>query len=179
MRIAALTIGAMCAFAANSIFCRLALGDAVIDAAGFTTIRLVSGAAVLGLLSAFRKQSPLGGGNASWVSAGMLFLYAICFSYAYLSLSAGTGALILFAAVQITMISTAIFQGERLRPSQWSGVGLALAGLIYLVLPGLAGMWLDSQLETRFLTLLGFALGVPLGMWHLIAMTKSKRNETE
>ena len=138
MRTAALTIIALCAFAGNSILCRFALGDAAIDPAGFTSIRLISGAAVLGLISILRRRSPLGDGNTSWVSAGMLFLYAICFSYAYLSLGAGTGALILFAAVQITMISTAIFQGERLRLFQWTGIGLALAGLIYLLLPGLA-----------------------------------------
>lgn len=147
----------MCAFAANSLFCRLALGDGVIDAAGFTTIRLISGAAVLGLISILRRRSPLGGGNASWVSAGMLFIYAICFSCAYISLSAGTGALILFAAVQITMISTAIFQGERLRPPQWVGIGLALAGLIYLVLPGLAA---PDPLGAVLMTGAGIAWGI-------------------
>lgn len=137
MRIAVLTILAMCAFAANSVFCRLALGNAVIDPAGFTVIRLTSGAAVLWLVAVFRKRQPGTEGKGNWISAAMLFLYAICFSFAYLSLSAGTGALILFAAVQITMISTAIFQGERLRLSQWFGICLALAGLAYLVMPGL------------------------------------------
>lgn len=137
VRIAFLTMLAMCAFAANSIFCRLALGHALIDAAGFTTIRLVSGAAALWLVSVFRKRLPGADGKGNWVSAAMLFLYAIFFSYAYISLSAGTGALILFATVQITMTSTAIFQGERLCASQWFGICLALAGLIYLVLPGL------------------------------------------
>jgi drug/metabolite transporter (DMT)-like permease len=138
VKIIVLTILAMCAFAANSIFCRLALGDAAIDAAGFTSIRLVSGAVVLWLVSICRGRPSGEGASGNWLSAAMLFLYAICFSYAYLSLSAGTGALILFAAVQITMISTAVYQGERLRMSQWFGVFLALAGLIYLVLPGLS-----------------------------------------
>jgi drug/metabolite transporter (DMT)-like permease len=138
VKVTALTILAMCAFAANSIFCRLALGDATIGAAGFTTIRLVSGAAVLWLVSICRHRPVVKGAGGNWLSAAMLFLYAICFSYAYLSLSAGTGALILFAAVQITMISTAVFQGERLLASQWLGICLALAGLVYLVLPGLS-----------------------------------------
>jgi drug/metabolite transporter (DMT)-like permease len=138
VKIAVLTILAMCAFAANSIFCRLALGGAAIDAAGFTSIRLVSGAAVLWLVSICRSRPADRGVGGNWLSAAMLFLYAVCFSYAYLSLSAGTGALILFAAVQITMISTAVYQGERLRISQWFGICLALAGLIYLVLPGLS-----------------------------------------
>ena len=138
MRTAVLTIIALCAFAGNSILCRIALGDTAIDAAGFTTIRLVSGAAVLWLISVFRSRSALIAAKGDWVSAGMLFAYASCFSFAYLSLSTGTGALILFAAVQITMISTAIFQGERLLFRQWIGIGTALAGLTYLVLPGLS-----------------------------------------
>lgn len=138
MRIAALTILALCAFAANSLFCRLALADADIDAAGFTAVRLVSGAVLLGLMSHLRKGSVPAGRSGSWVSGGMLFIYAICFSFAYLSLSAGTGALILFAAVQMTMISSAVFNGERLFPVQWLGIFLAMAGLTYLVFPGLS-----------------------------------------
>ncbi len=137
LRIAVLTCLALTAFAANSILCRLALGGAQIDAAGFTGIRLISGAVVLWLLSALRRRSCRVGGECDWVSAGMLFAYAFCFSFAYVSLSAGTGALILFAAVQITMLTSAFLKGERLHPRQWAGICLALAGLTYLVLPGL------------------------------------------
>jgi len=137
LRIAVLTCLALTAFAANSILCRLALGGAQIDAAGYTGIRLISGAVVLWLLSALRRRSCRVGGEGDWVSAGMLFTYAFCFSFAYVSLSAGTGALILFAAVQITMLTSAFLKGERLHPRQWAGICLALAGLTYLVLPGL------------------------------------------
>lgn len=87
----------------------------------------------------------------------MLFAYAICFSYAYLSLSAGTGALILFAAVQITMIATAIFQGERLRLLQWLGIGLALSGLTFLVLPGLSA---PDPVGAVLMTAAGIAWGI-------------------
>ena len=171
MKYSGLTILAMCAFAANSIFCRLALGAGAIDAVGFTGVRLISGAAILWLISAFRNPSSGRQGNGNWISAAMLFLYAICFSYAYLSLSAGTGALILFAAVQITMISTAIAQGERLRPSQWVGIGLAVCGLVYLVLPGLtspdpmgAALMAGAGVAWGIYSLRGRSSGDPISM---------------
>jgi len=130
---------AMLAFAANSILTRLALAGQYIDPAGFMAIRLLSGALVLVLLlslSGGNRQPVLRAG--SWRSALMLFAYAACFSWAYLSLSAGTGALILFAAVQITMIAAALLTGERPGYRAWSGYVLALAGMVYLLSPGLA-----------------------------------------
>jgi drug/metabolite transporter (DMT)-like permease len=123
------------AFAANSIFCRLALGTNAIDAASFTSIRLLSGAITLWCVSTlFRRRSRPSG---SWVSAAFLFLYAVAFSFAYISLSAGTGALILMGSVQATMILGGIRAGERPHQRQWVGLVLALAGLVILVLPGL------------------------------------------
>ncbi len=128
---------ALTAFAANSVLCRLALGKTVIDAASFATIRLVSGALVLLLLlSAFKRgNAPEQRGN--WTSAIMLFVYAAAFSFAYISLNTGTGALILFASVQATMIIYAMFKGERLHLLRCLGLFTALSGLIYLVFPGL------------------------------------------
>jgi drug/metabolite transporter (DMT)-like permease len=133
MRTAILTLTALVAFAANSILCRLALRGATIDAASFTSLRLVSGAVALALIQLAR-----GGGFAgNWISAAALFLYAAPFSFAYLSLSAGTGALILFGAVQATMISAGLRDGERPHRLEWTGLLTALGGLVYLVLPGL------------------------------------------
>jgi drug/metabolite transporter (DMT)-like permease len=136
-RTAALTAAALVAFASNSILCRLALSRAGIDPASFTTIRLVSGAAVLGVLAALR--SPRGRAAAgNWGSAAALAVYAVAFSYAYVSLEAGLGALLLFGAVQATIILAAIYRGERPSPQEWAGLAIALAGLVYLVSPGLA-----------------------------------------
>ena len=129
-----LTAVAMLAFAANSILCRLALGPKLIDAATFTAIRVVSGAATLALIMLLRRHSPIAGAN--WRSAAMLFAYMIFFSYAYLSLSAGTGALILFGAVQLTMFTAALRGGETFSPLSWAGLTLAIGGLVYLVSPG-------------------------------------------
>jgi drug/metabolite transporter (DMT)-like permease len=133
---------ALVAFAANSVLCRLALRDGAIDAASFSTIRLVSGAITLLLLTSRLQPAPTTTAAAtaqgSWTSAALLFLYAVPFSFAYLGLSAGTGALILFGSVQLTMMVAAIRSGERPQPLQWLGIGLACAGLVYLVLPGLA-----------------------------------------
>jgi drug/metabolite transporter (DMT)-like permease len=130
---------AMVAFATNSILCRLALGGAAIDPASFTALRLVSGALVLWLLAAsgaIRRDSRTGS-SGSWLSAAMLFVYAVTFSFAFVRLQAGTGALILFGAVQATMLMTAIFRGERPGLLEYIGLTAALAGLAYLVLPGL------------------------------------------
>ena len=129
---------ALIAFAANSVLCRLALGKATIDAAGFTTIRLVSGALVLLVLVAASAKTNTVDDKGSWTSAFMLFLYAVTFSFAYISLNTGTGALILFGSVQATMIIFAIVKGERLRLWGWLGLFAGLAGLTYLVSPGLA-----------------------------------------
>ncbi|MCH7780340.1 MAG: EamA family transporter, partial [Acidobacteria bacterium] len=111
MRIVVLTTVMMVAFAANSILCRLALGDAAIDAASFTTLRLISGAIMLLVVSRFTSRSRATDSGGNWLSAAMLFVYAAAFSFAYTSLSAGTGALILFGAVQATMILIALRTG--------------------------------------------------------------------
>ena len=135
-RIASLTALAMTAFAGNSLLCRLALKDTAIDPASFTAIRLVSGALVLWLLVRMKHTAPAGEGN--WASAFALFAYAAGFSFAYISLSAASGALLLFGAVQVTMISYGVWSGERLRLLQTIGVLLAFGGLVGLLLPGLS-----------------------------------------
>ncbi|MGH8320959.1 MAG: DMT family transporter [Gammaproteobacteria bacterium] len=135
-RILALTSLTMIAFAGNSLLCRAALGHSHIDAASFTSIRLISGALVLWLIVQIRRGDHVGKG--SWWSAVALFIYAAGFSYAYISLPASTGALLLFGAVQATMIGYGIWAGERLRSIQLSGLILAFAGLIGLLLPGIS-----------------------------------------
>ncbi len=114
----------------------MALVGGSIDPASFTTLRIVSGAATLWIVSALlrRRSRPSG----SWISAAMLALYALGFSYAYVRLSTGTGALILMGSVQATMIVAGIRAGERLVPKQWLGLLLALGGTTYLVFPGIA-----------------------------------------
>jgi drug/metabolite transporter (DMT)-like permease len=134
----ACTVFALIAFAMNSVLCRLALGTSSIDAASFSTVRLLSGACVLLLISAVLKKGRSAFQRGHWVSAILLFLYAIAFSLAYISLSAGTGALILFGSVQATMLISALRSGERPHLLEWAGLSLALIGLVYLVLPGLA-----------------------------------------
>ena len=137
-RTAVLTSLAMLAFAGNSLLCRVALKHTSIDAASFTSIRLVSGAFVLWLIVRITRgaRAPSGGGN--WRSAFALFVYAAGFSFAYASLPAATGALLLFGAVQATMIGHGIWSGERLRRTQLVGLVLALGGVIGLLLPGLS-----------------------------------------
>lgn len=139
-RVVVATILALIAFASNSILCRLALGTAAIDPASFTTIRVVSGAAMLSLigLAAPRVAPGPRRTRAGWTSALLLFLYAIAFSCAYVSLTTGTGALILFGCVQATMIVAALKAGERPRWVEWAGLSVAMAGLVYLVSPGLS-----------------------------------------
>ncbi len=127
----------MVAFAANSVLCRLALREGAIDAASFTAVRLVSGAVALGLILLLRDRSVKAmatQGNQG--SALALFVYAAGFSLAYVELATGTGALLLFGAVQATMIGIGLYRGERLAPLQWLGLMLALAGLVALMLPG-------------------------------------------
>jgi len=135
-RVALLTGIAMLAFAGNSLLCRVALAQTGIDAATFTALRLASGALVLWLLVRQSGHRPAGRGNA-W-SALALFAYAAAFSFAYISLTAATGALLLFGAVQITMIGFGLARGEKFQAMQMLGFSLALAGLIGLLLPGLA-----------------------------------------
>ncbi len=135
-RIFVLTSLAMIAFAGNSLLCRLALKHTSIDAASFTTIRLTSGAVILYLVVHMRRGTQPGAGN--WPSAFALFVYAAGFSFAYTTLSAATGALLLFGAVQATMIGYGAWAGERLRNVQCFGLLLALGGLVGLLLPGLS-----------------------------------------
>ena len=136
LRTALLTFFAMLAFASNSLLCRVALKDTAIDAASFTAIRLVSGALILALLLRTRGVRPTAGG--SWPMAAMLFAYAVFFSFAYRDLTAATGALLLFGAVQLTMMGYGLWTGERIRGLSLVGLVIALAGLVGLLLPGLA-----------------------------------------
>ena len=133
-----LTLLAMLAFAGNSLLCRLALKSTSIDPASFTAIRLVSGALVLALISRLRGGRLVGAGAGSWRSALALFAYVAGFSYAYVSLSAATGALLLFGAVQATMIGYGLWAGERLDARQTVGLLMAFGGLASLLLPGLS-----------------------------------------
>lgn len=130
---------AMLAFAGNSLLCRLALERTAVDAASFTSVRLLSGALMLWLLVQARRPPPAGDASSgNWRSALTLFAYAALFSFAYLQLTAATGALLLFGAVQVTMIGSGLWRGERFRPLQFAGLALALAGLGALLLPGLS-----------------------------------------
>jgi len=146
MRAALYTTFALVAFAFNSILCRMALRGGEADAAGFTLVRLASGALTLLVISYFLGQQKNNKGRGNWFSAFFLFAYAICFSFAYLGLTAGTGALILFGAVQLTMIAYAIIRGERPHILEWIGLAAAVSGLVYLVLPGLAAPPLTNSL---------------------------------
>jgi len=121
---------ALAGFAANSLLCRAAIGGGAIDPQAFTLIRIVSGSVMLVLLARGRK------GRRDWVSAFALALYAVAFAFAYRGLSAGTGALLLFGSVQLTMIVVALVRGERPGALEWLGYALALAGLLWLVAPG-------------------------------------------
>ena len=143
-RAVALTSLAMIAFASNSLLCRVALLQTDIDPASFTTIRLVSGAIMLWLVVRLKKGGEEGRGNG--LSAFALFAYAAGFSYAYVSLPAATGALLLFGAVQATMIGYGIWAGERLLRLQVVGVLLAIGGLVGLLLPGLEAPPLTGSL---------------------------------
>lgn len=139
MVVVGLTALTMAAFAANSLLCRMALGGPLVDPVSFTTIRLVSGAVALIAISRLVVEPEVPQTTkGSWGSGFALFAYAAAFSLAYVSLSAGMGALILFGAVQVTMLGAALTSGEHLRPAQWVGSLAAMGGLVYLVLPGLS-----------------------------------------
>ncbi len=153
--LAALTTLAMLAFAGNSILCRIALKDTGIDAASFTSIRLASGAAVLWAITMVLGRDRQGSGN--WLSALALFTYAAGFSFAYISLTAATGALMLFGAVQVTMIGYGLWEGERLKKQQLFGFALAFGGLIGLLLPGLSA---PPLLGSALMLIAGMAWGV-------------------
>ena len=168
-----LTAFALVAFAANSIICRMALGNTAIDPASFTTIRLASGAMVLWVVVRLSPGGKSGGHPGSWWSGVMLFLYAVAFSFAYVSLNAGVGALILFGSVQATMITAGLMKGERPPVLAWCGLIIALSGLVYLVFPGLAA---PSFSGAALMALAGFAWGVyslrGLGSTNPVAVTQ-------
>jgi drug/metabolite transporter (DMT)-like permease len=165
-RTALLTALAMLAFAGNSLLCRMALKLTAIDAASFTTVRLMSGAIVLWLLVRLRSEHGAGRAYGNWGSALALFAYAALFSYAYVGMTAATGALLLFGAVQASMIGWGMVQGERLRPLQWLGFVVALAGLAVLMLPGFVSPgWGDA------LAMLG--AGVAWGVYSLRGRMKT------
>lgn len=151
-----LTLVAMVAFAGNSLLCRAALRDTAIDPASFTTVRLVSGALMLWLLVAVRQSTPVPRGG-SWWSALALFVYAAGFSFAYGGLTAAMGALLLFGAVQVTMIGVGIVRGDRPGGWQWLGLVIAFSGLVGLLLPGLSAPPLVSS---GFMLLAGMAWGI-------------------
>ena len=139
MVVVTLTALTMVAFAANSLLCRMALGGPLVDPVSFTTIRLLGGAVALVALSRLVVGSEVSQTTkGSWGSGFALFAYAGAFSLAYVSLSAGMGALILFGAVQVTMLGAALTSGERLTLAQWAGSFVAIGGLVYLVLPGIS-----------------------------------------
>jgi len=151
------TILALVAFAANSVICRLALKDDAIDPGMFTSIRLFSGAVVLIIWVFLSKDRKIEKSKGSWFSAAMLFMYAAAFSYAYVSLETGIGALIAFGVVQITMISYSLISGYRLNRLEWFGIIMALAGFLYLLLPGATA---PSLIGFLLMTLSGIGWGI-------------------
>jgi drug/metabolite transporter (DMT)-like permease len=154
LRTVLLTIVAMLAFAANSLLCRLALGHGLIDAASFADVRVVSGAVALGLILVARgdRTRP----TANWRSVAALFVYVALFSLAYRSLGAGTGALILFGAVQLTMFVVALRNGEHFALASWGGLAAAVLGLIYLVSPGVTA---PDPVSAMLMAVAGIAWG--------------------
>jgi len=150
----------MLAFAGNSLLCRIALKQTGIDAASFTGIRIVSGALALWLIVRLRA-GPIDR-SGSWGSALALFAYAAAFSFSYLTLTAATGALLLFGAVQVTMIGYGRWQGVRMSGRQAGGLAVALAGLVYLLLPGLSAPPLQGSV-------LMIGAGVAWGVYSLRA----------
>ncbi|WP_348772636.1 DMT family transporter [Shewanella sp. MMG014] len=161
-----LTVLAIIAFAANSVLSRLALAEEAIDAASFTAVRLITGALVLLIIVSVKSLShgqsinlskvvkPVSG---SWFASIMLFIYAVTFSYAYISVDTGTGALILFGSVQLTMIAISLLFGTRLYLAEWVGILMAFSGLIYLVLPDVSSPSFNGFI---LMTLSGVAWGV-------------------
>lgn len=165
-RIAIFTLLALLAFAGNSLLCRLALHHTAIDAATFTTVRLIAGALTLWVIVRLRHTTEHGSSN--WLSALALFAYAAPFSFAYVELPTGTGALLAFGAVQTTMIGYGLWKGERLHALQFAGLALALGGLAGLLLPGIstpplrgASLMLTAGTAWGVYSILGRASGDP------------------
>ena len=148
---------ALIAFAANSVLCRLALGERAIDASSFTIIRLLSGAMVLVAIISIKGNKTDSSAKGSWSASLMLFLYAITFSFAYITLDTGTGALILFGSVQITMILLSLISGDRLHITEWAGVTIAFIGFVYLILPGVTT---PSAMGFLLMVVAGIAWGI-------------------
>ncbi len=157
LKIFLLTSLALIAFAANSVLCRLALGPSKIDPASFTIIRLLSGAIVLFIILKVFTKNQRSTNKGSWSASFMLFFYAVTFSFAYISLETGTGALILFGAVQISIIFISLLSGNRLHGSEWIGVLVAFFGFVYLILPGLTS---PSVIGFVLMTIAGIAWGI-------------------
>jgi drug/metabolite transporter (DMT)-like permease len=156
-RLVSLTLIALLAFAGNSLLCRAAFTQTTIDPASFTALRLLSGAITLAFLVVLRTRSRVDAGVGNWTSALALFAYAAGFSFAYVHLSAGVGALILFGSVQTTMIADGLYRGERMGRTQVAGLALACGGLVGLLLPGLSAppLW-----GAAFMVMAGVAWGV-------------------
>lgn len=160
-----LTLFAMLAFAGNSLLCRLALKQTTIDPASFTVVRLLAGAVVLWLIVRLRGGAHRVGGN--WPSALALFAYAAAFSFAYVSLPTGVGALLLFGAVQASMILYGLYTGERLRGQQIAGLILALLGVLGLILPGLLASQVSAGSDSLGDALLMLLAGIAWGAYSL------------
>jgi drug/metabolite transporter (DMT)-like permease len=150
-----LTAVAMLAFAANALFGRMAMGEGLIDPTSYAAVRTISGAVALCLI-AWPRWRVRGRNPADWRIALMLFTYMIFFAFAYLTMAAGTGALILFGAVQLTMFGAALRAGERFNALSWAGLAAAVGGLIYLVSPGLAA---PDPLGAALMAISGVAWG--------------------
>jgi drug/metabolite transporter (DMT)-like permease len=164
----ALTALAMVAFAANSIFCRMALGSGTIDAASFATIRLGSGALTLWLIVVASRPGARSV-HGDWRATMALLVYAVFFSFAYISLSTGTGALILFGSVQFVMFVAGLRAGEQSPRIAWAGFLLAVGGMVYLVSPGItapppvgAALMATAGAAWGFYSLLGRGVADPL-----------------
>ena len=156
IRVIVSTAAAVVAFAANSILCRMALGQQSVDAASFSMIRFGSGALMLVAIS-MRMGQPSFALKGSWTAAVVLAAYALPFAFAYTSLSAATGALILFGGVQLTMLAAALVSGERPHPVQWAGLVVAVSGLVTLMLPGLTA---PSPVGAALMAIASVAWGV-------------------
>jgi drug/metabolite transporter (DMT)-like permease len=158
IKIIAATVFALLAFAANSVLCRLALGENAIDPSSFTIIRLISGIIILMAVMQLSEKSNNVKlkSKGSWLAASMLFIYAIAFSFGYVSLDTGTGALILFGSVQITMIITSVISGNKLHISEWLGLLIAFSGFVYLIIPDLVT---PSLMGFMLMTISGVAWG--------------------
>ena len=165
------TFVALVAFAANSVLCRMALLDGNIDAVSFTVVRIVSGAVTLAVLVALRNPALLRA-RPNWAAGSALFTYMVLFCLAYITLGAGTGALVLFGFVQLTMMGMALFQKEPFPPLAWLGLATAVFGVVYLVRPG-------SEAPDAFASLQMAGAGIAWGAYSVIGRgSKSPLRDT-